>query len=80
MIFVLVGFGLRHELAEFHFSNVLASLKSIPGKALLLAVACTAISYWLLGFYDVLALRYLGKIVPYSRTLFTSFIAYSLRP
>jgi uncharacterized membrane protein YbhN (UPF0104 family) len=38
---------------------------------------CTAASYWLLGFYDVLALRYLGKLVPYGRTLFTSFIAYA---
>ena len=37
----------------------------------------TAASYWLLGFYDVLALRYLGKIVAYARTLFTSFIAYA---
>jgi phosphatidylglycerol lysyltransferase len=78
VIFVIVGFGLRHELAEFHFSNVLVSLKAIPHQALLLAIACTAASYVLLGFYDVLALRYLNKIVPYGRTLFTSFIAYAL--
>ncbi|HEY3809097.1 MAG TPA: bifunctional lysylphosphatidylglycerol flippase/synthetase MprF [Steroidobacteraceae bacterium] len=78
VIFVLVGFGLRRELAEFRFSNVLVSLKSIPPHALLAAVACTATSYLLLGFYDVLALRYLNKVVPYSRTLFTSFIAYAL--
>src|ERR1700693_5093843 len=78
VIFVLVGFGLRRELAEFRFSNVLASLKSISRQALAIAVVCTAASYVLLGFYDVLALRYLNKIVPYARTLFTSFIAYAL--
>ena len=37
----------------------------------------TALSYWLLGFYDVLALRYLGKAVSYGRTALTAFIAYS---
>jgi phosphatidylglycerol lysyltransferase len=78
VIVVLVGFGLRRELEEFRFVNVLRSLKSIPGQALALAVGCTAVSYVLLGFYDVLALRYLNKRVPYSRTLFTSFIAYAL--
>jgi len=40
-------------------------------------VLCTAVSYGLLGFYDVLALRYLNKTVSYGRTLFTSFIAYA---
>ncbi len=77
LIFVLVGFGLRHELAEFRFSHVLASLKAIPRSALIGATVCTAVSYGLLGFYDVLALRYLGKAVPYARALFTSFIAYA---
>lgn len=78
VIFVLVGFGLRRELEEFRFVNVLSGLKSIPRSALLLAMLCTAVSYVLLGFYDVLALRYLNKVVPYTRTLFTSFIAYAL--
>jgi phosphatidylglycerol lysyltransferase len=77
IIVVLVGFGLRRELAEFRFSNVLASLKAISRHALAAAVLCTAISYGLLGFYDVLALRYLNKTVSYGRTLFTSFIAYA---
>jgi phosphatidylglycerol lysyltransferase len=78
IIFVLVGFGLRRELAELRFANVLVSLKSISRQALGIAVLCTATSYWLLGFYDVLGLRYLNKVVPYARTLFTSFIAYAL--
>jgi phosphatidylglycerol lysyltransferase len=77
LIFALVALGLRRELAQFRFANVLASLRAIPRSALLGAVLCTAVSYGLLGFYDVLALRYLGKLVPYGRTLFTSFIAYA---
>ncbi|HEY6452960.1 MAG TPA: bifunctional lysylphosphatidylglycerol flippase/synthetase MprF [Steroidobacteraceae bacterium] len=77
LIFTLVGIGLHRELAEFRFSNVLAALRAIPRAALGAAILCTAGSYFLLGFYDVLALRYLGKVVPYARTLFTSFIAYA---
>ena len=30
LIFVLVCFGLRRELAEFHFSHILEALRSIP--------------------------------------------------
>ena len=77
LIFALVAIGLHRQLAQFRFANVLAALRSIPRAALGGAIACTAVSYYLLGFYDVLALRYLGKSVPYWRTLFTSFIAYA---
>ena len=77
MIFVLVGFGLHRQLAEFRFSNVLARLTCDPAMALLGAVLCTAVSYLLLGFYDVLALRYLGKPCRTRARLFTSFIAYA---
>ncbi len=77
LIFAGVALALHRELAQFRFSNVLAHLRSIPAAAIGGAIFCTALSYWLLGFYDVLALRYLGKRVPYGRTVFTSFIAYS---
>src|SRR3984885_7619501 len=69
--------GLRLVLEHFRFSNVLAHLRAIPAAAIAPAIACTAASYWLLGFYDVLALRYLGKPLSYARTVFTSFIAYA---
>lgn len=77
LIFVGVAYALRRQLSEFRFSVVLSHLKSIPKATVLAAIFWTAVSYWLLGFYDVLALRYLGKKVPYARALFTSFIAYS---
>ena len=77
LVFAGVAAALHRELAQFRFSNVLVALKSIPTLSVAAATLCTAISYWLLGFYDVLGLRYLGKRVPYGRTVFTSFIAYS---
>ena len=41
----------------------------------LAALGFTATSYWVISGYDVLALRYLRKRLPYGRILFTCFIA-----
>src|ERR1700687_4283676 len=77
LVFAGVAFALHRELAQFRLSSVLAHLRAIPASAIGAATLCTAASYWLLGFYDVLALRYLGKPVPYGLAVFTSFIAYA---
>jgi phosphatidylglycerol lysyltransferase len=77
LVFAGVALALHRELEQFRFSAVLAHLRAIPAATILAAIFWTAISYWLLGFYDVLALRYLGRKVSYVRALFTSFIAYS---
>jgi phosphatidylglycerol lysyltransferase len=77
LVFAGVAFALHRELAQFRLSNILAHLRAIPASAIGAATLCTAASYWLLGFYDVLALRYLGKPMAYGRTVFTAFIAYS---
>src|SRR5262249_35830583 len=49
----------------------------IPRSQVLAALAFTALSYWLLSTYEVLALRYLQKRIRYAQIVFTSFIAYS---
>ena len=77
LIFAGVFYVLHRQLAQFRLSSILLHLRAIPSPALAGAVLLTAISYWLLGFYDVLALRYLGRRVAYGRAVFTSFIAYS---
>src|SRR5580700_9125756 len=77
LVFACVAIALHRQLSEFRFSMVLNHLKAIPRSTVLASMFWTALSYWLLGFYDVLALRYLGKPMPYARALFTSFIAYS---
>ncbi len=76
-IFAAVVAIVHRELEGFRFAQVLAQLRAIPAPAVIAAVGCTALSYWLLGFYDVLALRYLQRALPYGRALFTSFVAYA---
>src|SRR5580698_5144604 len=75
LIFGIVALVLRRELAHLHTREILEELRQTPRTHVLIALGFTTLSYWLLGFYDFLALRYLRRSVAYSRTLLTSFIA-----
>ena len=75
LVFGAVAFVLHREIARLHFNKVFAHLQAIPRTHVLAALGFTAVSYWVLSGYDVLALRYLRKRLRYGRILFTSFIA-----
>ena len=75
LVFGAVAYILHGEIARLHFDRVFAHLQAIPRTHVLAALGFTAISYWVLSCYDVLALRYLRKRLRYGRILFTSFIA-----
>jgi phosphatidylglycerol lysyltransferase len=68
---------LHHQLAQLHVHKVLAHMHAIPRRQVLAALGFTALSYWLLSTYEVLAFAYLRRVLPYRRIVFTSFIAYS---
>ena len=75
LVFAVVAFVLHRELAHLHTREILEELRATPRMHVLIALGFTTASYWLLGFYDLLALRYIGKAVAYPRALMTSFIA-----
>jgi phosphatidylglycerol lysyltransferase len=75
LVFAVVAFVLHRELAHLHRREIFEELRATPRAHVFVALGFTTLSYWLLGFYDFLALRYLRKTVTYSRTLLTSFIA-----
>ncbi|HVN44555.1 MAG TPA: bifunctional lysylphosphatidylglycerol flippase/synthetase MprF [Steroidobacteraceae bacterium] len=77
LVFTLVVWVLHHQLAHLHVKRVLAHLHAIPRRQLLAALGFTALSYWLLTTYELLALTYLRRLIPYRRIVFNSFIAYS---
>ncbi|MFZ1904888.1 MAG: bifunctional lysylphosphatidylglycerol flippase/synthetase MprF [Steroidobacteraceae bacterium] len=77
LVFTGVVLILHHQLARLHAASVFEHLRSIPRRQVLAALAFTAASYWLLSTYEVLALAYLKRAIPYGRIVFTSFIAYS---
>jgi phosphatidylglycerol lysyltransferase len=77
LVFTLFVWVLHHQLAHLHVKRVLAHLHAIPGRQVLEALGFTALSYWLLTTYELLALKYLRRTIPYTRILFNAFIAYS---
>ena len=77
VVFGFVAYVLHREIAHLHVRDIVHHLSSIPRSAVGAALALTALSYWLLSYYDWLAMRYIRKGMAYSRLLFTSFIAYA---
>jgi len=75
LVFTVVALVLRRELAHLHTREILEELRQTPRLHVVIAFGFTAASYWLLGFYDFLGLRYIGKAMAYPRVLMTSFIA-----
>jgi phosphatidylglycerol lysyltransferase len=76
-VFGAVAYVLHREIASLHIRDIFRELRSIPTIHIIAALLITALSYWVLSFYDLLGLRYLRKTLPYARMVFTSFIAYA---
>ncbi len=76
LLFALAIAVLHHELAEYHYHDVLGRLRSIPAPELAVAVLLTVLGYLSLTGYDALAFRWIQSPLGYSRIAFASFIAY----
>jgi uncharacterized membrane protein YbhN (UPF0104 family) len=76
-LFVAALWIVHAEVATLHLRDVLAEARRVQTSVLLGAFALTALSYWLLGFYDVIGLSYIRRRIPYLRTTFVSFIAFA---
>ncbi|WFB35170.1 bifunctional lysylphosphatidylglycerol flippase/synthetase MprF [Kiritimatiellota bacterium B12222] len=74
----LSGWLLSHELATFSYKDLKKGLADIPRQRILLGIGVTVFSYWILTFYDLLGIRYLGKKLSYPKTLLVSFSSYVL--
>ncbi|HTN75044.1 MAG TPA: bifunctional lysylphosphatidylglycerol flippase/synthetase MprF [Pirellulaceae bacterium] len=59
-VFAFVAWLLYHQLAQFHYHDVLASLRAIPASRVALALGLTVCSYLVLIGYDYLAVRETG--------------------
>ena len=68
---------LHRELRQFHYHDIIAELRQLPLHRLLLAALFTGLNYWALTGYDVLALLYMRKAIPYRRIALASFASYS---
>lgn len=81
LVFTLAALGfiaLDRLLHEVHLHDIRAALTAIGHYHILLAILFTAASYIALTFYDVLALRSIGKALPYRTAALASFTSYTL--
>jgi uncharacterized membrane protein YbhN (UPF0104 family) len=75
-VFGLALWALHHNLRDYGARDVLGEITVRPLSATALTVGLTAASYVLLTGYDVLALRHVGRRLPYARIALASFISY----
>ncbi len=69
---------LRHSIDHIALNDVLRHWRGLNRASILLAVGLTIVNYALLTLHDVLALRYLGLTLPYSRVAPISFSAFAI--
>lgn len=68
----------QHQVRDLHWDDILAALRTIPTTTLVLGVGCTLLSYFILSFYDCLAVVQVGRRMSFRRTAFASFCSYVL--
>ena len=79
VLLAALGFvALYHLLHDVHVRDIRAAFHALGPTALIPALLLTAISYVTLTFYDVLALRAIGRRLPYVKAALASFTSYTL--
>ncbi len=78
-IIAVAAYTLFHLLRDVEIAKVTAALRGTPPHHIAIAALFVALAYLTLTFYDLFALRTIGKLdVPYRIAAFTSFTSYSI--
>ncbi|MBI3701687.1 MAG: UPF0104 family protein [Afipia sp.] len=78
-IIAVAAYVLYGMLKSLNFSEVLHAMRATKTQAIVLAGLCVAAGYFTLTFYDLFALRTIGKNdVPYRIAAFAAFTSYSI--
>lgn len=79
LLLIALGFvALERLTREVHFHDVRAAMHALPAGRLVPALLFTGGSYLALTFYDVLALRVIGRPLPWRTAALASFTSYTL--
>jgi phosphatidylglycerol lysyltransferase len=71
-------FAVHRLMLEVHPQDVALAFHALRPWQLFIALSLTVLSYGILTLYDVLALRIIGKPLPYKTAALASFISYTL--
>ncbi|GBQ71696.1 transporter [Ameyamaea chiangmaiensis NBRC 103196] len=79
VVLMLAAIGvMQHEVRTLHFADIRQAIAAMPVRSLLAGVGCTVLSYFILSFYDRLAVIHVGERVSFRRTAFAAFCSYVL--
>lgn len=82
VLFMVSLFAIGHMLDEITPEKIISELSGLSYRQISLALLCAFASYWVLSGYDWMALRYLGRQLPYMTVVWATFcscaISYSV--
>ncbi|NKF30927.1 UPF0104 family protein, partial [Pseudomonas sp. BGM005] len=78
VVFCLVGYAIMQLTNEVRYDDVVGALAATRPSAILLALFFTALSFLSLVFYDLNAIEYIGKKLPFPHVALTAFSAYAV--
>lgn len=78
LVIALFGAAIFHLTAEVHYDEVVSALADTSWKSVAAAVLFTGLSFLALTFYDVAALDYVKRKLPYADVALTAACAYAV--
>ncbi len=77
-LFCLVGFAIVQLTNEVRYDDVVQALADTKVSSIFLALLFTGMSFLALVFYDVNAIEYVGRKLPFPQVALTAFSAYAV--
>lgn len=78
LILALAGYAIFHLTSEVRYEDVMSALDNTSAASIGLAIGFTGLSFFALTFYDVGALIYLKRRLPYADVALTASAAYAV--
>ena len=75
--FTFVFVVIHSRLQQYHYHEISQAFHRIPLPSIWWAVGITLFSYFVMTFYDFMAIKYVGHQINYSRISISSFISYA---
>jgi phosphatidylglycerol lysyltransferase len=78
LILIIIGFAIVHLTSEVRYDDVVSALRATSWQSIAFAIAFTGVSFVALTFYDLGALIYVKRKLPYPDVALTAFAAYAV--
>ena len=75
---IVVGFAIYRLTGQVRYQDVARALAATPWFSVALAIAATTVSFLALTLYDVEALRFIGRRLPYPQVALIGFCGYAV--